>query len=114
MTDPTAAPQSEELPAPVGHLHSNGDFCQDRQVEQPVWWPVSLYTEDQARAALAAERAKSEQMRVEIGQLRHELRRSGDLAEARLKQMNADRAQALRWRDELHTLRGATEGDRHG
>lgn len=28
---------------PVGHLHSNGDFCQERGVPSATW-PVSLYT----------------------------------------------------------------------
>lgn len=29
---------------PVGHLHSNGDFCQDRALDGGVMWPVPLYT----------------------------------------------------------------------
>lgn len=53
----------------------------------------------------AAYRARLERlhgdMLVEIGQLRHALAQSGKLAEDRLQQMKADRAQALRWRDQL-------------
>jgi len=40
-------------------------------------------------------------MLAEIGQLRHALAQSGKLAEDRLQQMKTDRAQALRWRDQL-------------
>ena len=38
---------------------------------------------------------------AEIARLRHALAQSGKLAEDRLQQMKADRAQALRWRDQL-------------
>ena len=37
----------------------------------------------------------------EIERLRHALAQSGKLAEDRLRQMKADRAHALRWRDQL-------------
>lgn len=38
---------------------------------------------------------------AEIARLRHALAQSGKLAEDRLQQMKGDRAQALRWRDQL-------------
>ena len=41
---------------------------------------------------------------TEIARLRHALAQSGKLAEDRLQQMKADRAQALRWRDALTEL----------
>jgi hypothetical protein len=57
--DPFSKPQGlGPLPEAVGHLHSDGEFCQDRAVDLPVWWPVSLYTEEQLRAAVAAERER--------------------------------------------------------
>ena len=49
-------------PEAIGHLHSDGDFCLDRAVPQPVLWPVNLYTEDQLRAAVAAERERWQQI----------------------------------------------------
>ena len=33
---------------PIGHLHSNGDFCQTRPVDMPEWWPVPLYAQADA------------------------------------------------------------------
>lgn len=33
---------------PVGHLHSNGDFCQDRPLDS-LAWPVPLYTAPPAK-----------------------------------------------------------------
>ena len=45
-------------PQATGHLHSNGDFCQERAVVAPAWWPVAMFTEDQLRAAVAAERER--------------------------------------------------------
>ena len=57
---PLGLPLNDQLGLiePVGHLHSDGTFCQDKAVDAPVWWPVSMYTEDQARAMLAAERER--------------------------------------------------------
>lgn len=45
---------SNPLPEPVAHVHSDGDFCQDRlyRTEQ---WPVYFFTADQLRAHAAAE-----------------------------------------------------------
>ena len=42
-----------------------------------------------------------EQLRYELGQLSHQFARAVKLADDRLQQMKADRAQALRWRDAL-------------
>ncbi len=32
-----------EPPKPIGHLHSNGDFCQERNHAGPHAWPLPLY-----------------------------------------------------------------------
>lgn len=49
------------LPDQVAHVHSDGDFCQDRYYGTSEW-PVDLYTADQMRAyaaaAVAAEHAR--------------------------------------------------------
>lgn len=44
------------LPDAVAHVHSDGDFCQDRYYGNSGW-PVALYTADQMRAYAAQERA---------------------------------------------------------
>jgi hypothetical protein len=36
------------LPEPVAHVHSNGEFCADRQIQSESW-PVDLITVEQAR-----------------------------------------------------------------
>ena len=51
------------LPKPLGHLHSDGDFCQERMIDpHATGWPVDLFTDDQMRAyAAAAVEAEREQ-----------------------------------------------------
>lgn len=36
-------PSELKKPEPVGHLHSNGDYCSERQAMPPEW-PAPLYT----------------------------------------------------------------------
>lgn len=44
-----------KMPEPVGHLHSNGDYCHTRQpASNECWWPVSLFTLDDMEAYAAA------------------------------------------------------------
>ena len=39
------------MPEPVGHLHSNGDFCLDCTIDpSEARWPVGLHTTDSLRA----------------------------------------------------------------
>lgn len=73
MTDPTLP----AMPEPIGHIHSDGEFCWDRNPPQPVFWPLSLVTLDAARsyaeACVAKERercaricvAKARELRIE-------------------------------------------------
>lgn len=43
------------LPGPVGHLHSNGDFCQERVLEiHATGRPIDLFSADQMRTYAAA------------------------------------------------------------
>lgn len=45
-------PSTVKLPAwpeQVAHVHSNGDFCADRQITS-TGWPVNLFTEEQMEA----------------------------------------------------------------
>lgn len=44
------------LPEPISHIHSDGDFCWDREPQEKCW-PVYLYTSDQLRAYAEAVRA---------------------------------------------------------
>lgn len=49
MDDPlmhTYGADDEQPVRPVGHLHSDGQFCLERAVTQPVWWPVALFAEN--------------------------------------------------------------------
>jgi len=61
------------LPARVGHMHSNGDFCIDLFPVPPQWWPVELFTADQMRefrrAGIAAHAAQTERERFEAAAL---------------------------------------------
>jgi hypothetical protein len=42
--------RNAKRPEPIGHLHSNGDFCLDRMPQAPVWWPIPLYQEAEGSA----------------------------------------------------------------
>lgn len=63
-SDPTVV--GVEMPEPIGHVHSNGDFCWDRHPGMGAW-PVSLITLDEARAyGLACRAAAMESKADEI------------------------------------------------
>lgn len=53
---------------PVGHLHSNGDCCQDRKVISD-FWPVNLYSQPQMDA-LVAERDALREYKADTDDLR--------------------------------------------
>ena len=62
---PEDLPALPPLPKQIGHLHSNGDFCQDRAPKAPTIWPVDLIDEYDVRAyarsyALSAVEAERE------------------------------------------------------
>ena len=71
-------------------------LCKDREDAQ-----ANARHGDQAWPAGGPHRALLLVDAAELGQLRHALAQSGKLSEDRLQQMKADRAQALRWRDQL-------------
>lgn len=52
---PDPSPKGEpELPPHVAHVHSNGDFCADRNLGHRDEWPANLFTAEQMRAFYAA------------------------------------------------------------
>lgn len=57
---------------PIGYLHSNGEFCQERPVDSPEWWPISLYPQSALDAAVLAAVAEH---KAEIERLRKDAER---------------------------------------
>ena len=64
------APQ-QEAPEPIGHLHSNGDFCLDRFPPNVKSWPLDLYAAPMAPPAVPPEQ---EAPLTEPDALLHDLR----------------------------------------
>lgn len=62
-----------ELPEQLCHVHSDGEFCWDRQPGPVVFWPVELYDSDQmrayARALLAAKQEELDKMREALTEI---------------------------------------------
>ncbi len=52
-------PTMPELPEPIGHIHSNGDFCQDRAIVGNPLWPADVF--------LAADLHEAYHLGVEAG-----------------------------------------------
>lgn len=69
MTTATPADKLQQLPEPIGHLHSDGDFCQDKMVPTPCWWPVAMFTADQLTAHASALLSRAELAEQRIQQL---------------------------------------------
>ena len=86
----TNAPKPPALGVPVDHIVGPGaEAC-------PACGRDCNEKDDLVKAKLEIDR-----LLIELGQLRHQFDRAVKLSDDRLKQMKTDRAQALRWRDEL-------------
>ena len=102
----TAADGPDGMPLALRFSEGLGPNAQDVERDPTHAWTLAQRCELAAKCLPPAEyRARLERlhadMLAEIGQLRHALAQSGKLAGDRLQQMKADRAQALRWRDQL-------------
>lgn len=71
-----------QMPAPVAHLHSNGDFCQDRFVPVESEWPVKLYTAAQMHAFRAEGVREALERAAQACEAMHDEDRPGDYAYA--------------------------------